>query len=159
MKRIIFIMGNPNSGKTTLAKKLVPNKNRIHLDNVCLMLGIKRPELLPAEISDEMPDVDLTVGLSQKIHKFCLHLRCIDSIKLLFDEYLEVYKWRDSVKVVEGYAMQFILLEMEIAHRSMGYETYQVLMTDNEITIDGKEYSFDAAVSFLRHVVNPIYHS
>ena len=150
-------MGEPNRGKTSLSQELVCGARRIHLDNVCLILAIKHPELLPPEIpSDALPDIDISVNLTGKIHAFCAWLARLGKLSELVATYMDVYQSRDKVQVVEGYALGAVLKEMETAHRAMGRDVTKVWCEENSLIIDGETFSFPQGKTILKRYLQPL---
>lgn len=105
MNLLICITGPPKSGKTSLARELVPFNLRIHTDHVMMSLAIRRPDLLPPEIADNPNENLLTI--TNQLHLFYNHLKIKKLDNLIFEEYLNIWNSRKTKPlVVEGFLLE-----------------------------------------------------
>jgi hypothetical protein len=148
-KKVALISGEPRSGKTTLANKLAGPSDRIHLDHVVLMAGIKYPDLLPPEI--DPTDTDITTDLSIKIQVFTTHLALAQRLDILLEEFKLLARARSlrRVRVIEGNCLPLLrdgLVEMLV---SEGIVPIDVILVDDGVHVGGDLLDFNAAVRHL----------
>jgi hypothetical protein len=123
VRRVALITGPPRSGKTSLAKKLAPAVERIHLDQVAIVAGIKHPDLLPPEIN---ADEDLAVDLSLKIQRFTTHLARIGRLDVLLEEVEGLMRARKVVRVIEGECLPLLRDSLGVLLNVLGARTVEV---------------------------------